>query len=203
MERRRPVQEAESIIRDEHRCLATVLNCIESLVRDVEEKGAEPDFALLHHALDYIGSFLYAFHHPKETDHLFRAVRRRAPSLAGVLNELEAQHRQGKALIEDLRAALEAYERSEEGGFARFKRAVATYHAFEWAHMLKEEKAILPYARGCLTAGDWGRIDAVFQDYLDPVFGTRRKEEFQALFDKIVSLGPIGVKPHHDGGAGQ
>jgi hypothetical protein len=43
----------------------------------------------------------------------------------------------------------------------------------------------------------------LFQDYLDPVFGTRRKEEFQALFDKIVSLGPIGVKPHHDGGAGQ
>jgi len=193
------MQEAEGIIRDEHRCLATILNCIENLVRDVEEKGAEPQFALLHDALDYICSFLYAFHHPKETDHLFPAVRRRAPSLAPVLDELEQQHHQGKALIEELRSALEAYEHGEEGGFERFKQAVDAYHKFEWAHMVKEEKAILPYARGCLTVADWGKIDAIFQDYLDPVFGTRRKEEFQALFDKIVSLGPIGFKPHHDG----
>jgi branched-chain amino acid transport system ATP-binding protein len=192
------VQEAEGIIRDEHRCLASVLNCLESLVVDVEEKGAEPDFAVFHLAIDYLQSFLYAFHHPKETDHLFPAVRRRAPSLAAVLDELEEQHRQGKTLMEDLRSALEAYERGEEGGFERFKQAVATYHKFEWAHMLKEEKAILPYACGCLTAADWGKIDAVFQDYLDPVFGTRRKEEFQVLFDKIVSLGPISFKPHHD-----
>lgn len=193
------MQEAEGIIRDEHRCLATVLNCVECLVRDVEEKGAEPNFALLHLALDYIGSFLYAYHHPKETDHLFPAVRRRAPSLAGILDELEQQHHQGRALMEDLGAALEAYEQGEEGGFERFKQAVAVYHKFEWAHILKEEKAILPYASGCLTAADWGKIDAVFKDYLDPVFGTRRKEEFQALFDKIVSLGPISFKPHHDG----
>jgi branched-chain amino acid transport system ATP-binding protein len=195
------MQEAEGIIRDEHRCLATVLNCIESLVRDVGDKGAEPDFALLHLALDYIENFLYAFHHPKETGHLFPAVRRRVPSLADVLDELEEQHRQGKGLIEELRAALEAYEQGEEGGFARFEQAVDTYHKFEWAHMLTEEKAILPFARGCLTAGDWGKIDAVFQDYVDPVFGARRKEEFRALFDKIVGLGPIGFKPHHGGGA--
>ncbi len=195
------MQEAEGIIRDEHRCLATILNCLESLVRDVEEKGSEPDFQLLRLALDYISSFLYTFHHPKETGHLFPAVRRRAPSLGGVLDELEAQHRQGNALSQELRAALEAYEQGEEDGLERFKKAVDAYHKFEWAHMLKEEKEILPYARGCLTAGDWGKIDAVFLDYQDPVFGNRRKEEFRALFDKIVSLGPIRLKPRQGGGA--
>jgi hemerythrin-like domain-containing protein len=191
------MQEAENIIRSEHRCLATVLNCIDSLVRDVEEKGARPDFALLRLAVDYIGDFLYAFHHPKETDHLFPALRRRAPCIAGDLDELEAQHLRGRELIAELRAALDACERGEDGGFGRFKQAAAAYHAHERSHMQKEERSILPYAAGCLTEADWGRIDAVFLDYSDPVFGTRRKQEFQALFDKIVSLGPVRSQPRH------
>ena len=196
------MQEAEGIIRDEHRCLATILNCLDSIIQDAEETGGRPDFQVLRLALDYIGSFLYTYHHPKETGHLFPALRRRAPSLGRTLDELETQHRHGKVLSDELWAALDAYERGEEGGLARFKQAADAYHRFEWAHMVREEKEILPYARGCLTARDWGKIDAVFQDYHDPVFGNRRKKEFQALFDKIVSLGPVCFKTRRNAGGG-
>ncbi|MGF1641813.1 MAG: hemerythrin domain-containing protein [Rhodospirillales bacterium] len=192
------MEDAESIIRGEHRNLATVLNCIASVVHDVEERGVAPDFALLRLAVDYVDTFLYTFHHPKETDHLFAALRRRAPSLAAELDELEAQHRQGRTMVDALGAALDAYELGGEDGHRGFKQAAEAFHRYEWSHMLKEEKSILPFARGCLTAADWDKIDAVFRDYQDPVFGARRKQEFDALYDRIVSLGPVCVTARGD-----
>lgn len=180
-----------SIIREEHRSLAIVVHCMESLLDDIETKGTAPDFELLHTALHYLSSFTYEFHHPKETGYLFPALLRRAPARAAILDELERQHHEGKELIEEMHAALDHYQQSGDEGFERFKAAVDAYHAFEWAHIRLEEKSVLPFAEACLTDRDWGKIDSMFLDYRDPVFGEKRAEEFRKLFDKIVDLGPF------------
>lgn len=179
------------ILREEHRSLATVVHCMESLLGDIETKRTAPDFELFHAALHYLTSFLYEFHHPKETGYLFPALRRRAPARAAILDELERQHVEGRELLTEMHAALDHYEQGGDQGFERFKAAVAGYHAFEWAHVRMEEKSVLPFADACLTDADWGKIDAMFLDYRDPVFGEKRSEEFRKLFEKIVDLGPF------------
>ena len=180
-----------TILREEHRSLVTVVHCMESLLGDIETKGTAPDFELFHAALNYLTSFLYEFHHPKETDYLFPALRRRAPARAAILDDLERQHLTGEKLIQGMKSALDHYELGGDGAFERFKTAVEAYRTFEWAHIRLEEKSVIPLADACLTNADWGKIDTMFLDYQDPVFGEKRREEFQTLFHKIVDLGPF------------
>lgn len=180
-----------TILREEHRSLVTVVHCMQSLLEDIETEGAAPDFELFHAALNYLASFLYEFHHPKETSYLFPALRRRAPARAAILDELERQHLKGGKLIQAMKSALDHYELGGDGAFERFKAAVEAYRAFEWAHIRQEEKSVLPLAEACLTDADWGKIDSMFLDYQDPIFGEKRTEEFQTLFHKIVDLGPF------------
>ncbi len=180
-----------NILREEHRSLVTVVHCVQTVLGDMETRGSPPDFELFRTALLYLTSFLYEFHHPKETGYLFPALRRRAPARATILDELERQHDRGGDLIADMRAALDTCERGGEGGLERFKAAVDAYQAFEWAHIRLEEKSVLPLADACLTEADWARIDAMFLDYRDPVFGEKRKDEFAKLFQTIVDVGPF------------
>ncbi len=136
-----------NILREEHRSLVTVVHCVQTVLGDMETKGSPLDFELFRTALLYLTSFLYEFHHPKETGYLFPALRRRAPARATILDELERQHDRGGDLIADMRAALDTCERGGEGGLERFKAAVDAYQAFEWAHIRLEEKSVLPARR--------------------------------------------------------
>lgn len=58
---------------------------------------------MFHAIVNYIDSYLDRYHHPKEDSHLFPAVRRCCPQTDSILRELEDEHRQGVALLHDLR----------------------------------------------------------------------------------------------------
>lgn len=182
--------QAIRIIQEEHRRLAAVLNCIDGLLGESERQGGGMDFALLHASIDYLRSFLYRFHHPKENEHLFRALRTAAADTAPVLDELERQHRQGAHLIDALDAALTAFESGQEDGRGRFRQAFDDYHAFEWRHMKQEEDEVLPRARAVVPEAEWSEIDAAFRSHDDPLFGDAQKAHFRALFSAIARRAP-------------
>jgi hemerythrin-like domain-containing protein len=195
------VASALAIIRDEHRSLAAVLHGLSFLVEEIRAGRAAPDFRLIRAMLRYVQEFPDRLHHPKEDEHLFRALRARDPSTAAFLDELEAEHVAGRVRATTLADALLAYEREGAGAFERFVGAVDAYATFHWEHMRKEEDVVLPRASAVLTPEDWAAIDAAFGSNADPLAGVDPRRELRELFRRIAAMAPppIGVGP---GGSG-
>ena len=188
---------ALSIIREEHRSLSAVTQSLGFLAREARERGLEPDYELFTVILDYIEGFSNRFHHPKEDEYLFTALRRRSTEANQALEVLELDHARGDELLRDLRYLL---ARCRVGGAAAvdtFAAAVEEYVDSHWRHMRLEEDVVMPLAEQQLTEADWGPIDAAFQANEDPLFGARPREEFRKLFALILNRAPapVGVGP--------
>lgn len=166
------------------------MSCLANVVGDVETRDLEPDFELLHAIIDYLGSFLDRFHHPKEDEFLFRALLARHPAAGEVIGELEEEHRAGAVLGRELAAALHAYEAAGAPAFNRFRETVEAYRDFQQAHIAKEEHEIIPVARRYLAPEDWRAIDDAFLANDDPLFGDRPTAEYRRLFSAIANMAP-------------
>lgn len=182
-----------AIIGDEHRSLAAVIHGLDFLVRETRETGRAPSFALLHAMLYYIENFAERLHHPKEESYVFRKLRERTSECDETLDELERQHAQGHALVEELGAAIDAYESDPSTKFEAFASTAERFATHQMAHMRLETKVILPAARKHFTAQDWAEIDRAFAANGDPRFSVDNDEEFRALFARILNLAPTAL----------
>ena len=184
------MHEAHRIICREHRNLLALLSCLKALVRDAEAAERQLDLKLIGEMLDYLETFLNRFHHPKETSHLFPALRRRDDESAGLLADLQAQHEQVEELHAQLRTRLLACEVEGPSMLPALREAVETYTRFELRHMTREETELLPAAERCLREEDWEEIDAVFRANDDPLFGENSRHEYAKLFSEIAARNP-------------
>jgi branched-chain amino acid transport system ATP-binding protein len=186
---------AIDIIHNEHRALAAALQAMRAVLDGIRDQGRAPDHALLAALIEYISQVPEKVHHPKEDEFLFPALRAKAPSLAALIDRLEAQHLQGRELIVALQAALIHYLAHGAAGFAGFDEQVRRYLDFNWEHLRAEETELLPQARQLLEPEDWARIDAAFEANKGPWSGPTG--EFQSLLSRIVNLvpPPYGVGP--------
>ncbi|MDX1400586.1 MAG: hemerythrin domain-containing protein [Kiloniellales bacterium] len=181
------------IIRKEHRNLAALLSCFKGLVRDARKAQELPDFDLMKAIMEYLESYLNSFHHPKESSHLFPALRRRNEASGRVIDSLEEDHRKVGELHQELREALQSCRETGLEGLPDLCDSVEAYCRLEWDHMSREETEILPVASKCLSSEDWRDIDAAFKDNEDPLFGEARAKTFKALYSEIVARAPA---PH-------
>jgi hemerythrin-like domain-containing protein len=187
---------ALTIIRDEHRALASVLKGLQYLVDQAMTTGRPPDATLLRAIVAYIEQYPDRLHHPKEDLYLFPALRARDIAAGAALDELEHQHQEGPDVIGRVKQALVACE-ADARQVSALKAAVDAYADFQWAHMRKEEEEILPLAERVLLAEDWKHIDAAFLSNQDPMVGVDRQQEFRDLFRRVVNLmpAPMGLGP--------
>lgn len=186
---------AVQIIRLEHFNIASVLVCLSHLLEEIEQERWTPDFDLLGAVLDYLEQFPEVFHHPKEEDHLFKALAERAPEVEEKLGYVRQEHVKGAEMLAALRRQLEAY-RADPSAFAAFRRDAEAYVVFERRHMAREERELLPLALKVLTDEDWRAINTAFGRNEDPMFGRDRKKEFAGLVQRILALAPspLGFK---------
>ena len=178
------------IIRNEHHRYAAVLHCLRGMVREIERGHVEPDFELFRSILEYIDSFLEKYHHPKEDEYLFKALRRNCAEANEILDDLEHEHVRGGKELANLRESLEAYERDDPGALDRFRESTLAFSDFQSRHAMKEETVVLPLAEEHLTDEDWADIDAAFTDHDDPLFGGKAEAEYSKLFKRIVEHAP-------------
>ncbi len=186
---------AVQTIRLEHFNISSVLYCLRYLLEEVEKGRWQPDFVLFSAILDYMECFPALLHHPKEEDYLFAAKQRRRPDVAGTLAKVHEEHLEGARRLDELHALLELYQ-ADRKAFARFKRAAEDYIAFERRHMAREERELLPLALRVLEEEDWHAIDAAFARNDDPLFGARRRKEFEGLLHRILELAPTPLGFH-------
>ncbi len=184
---------ALSVLQREHRALAAVLYCLEQVLGEIRLKRLAPDFALFESIVQYIQDFPDRFHHPKEDELLFPLLRKRAPEVNAILDELEDQHHEGIRLTNELKWKLAAWKENGESLFPAFDNAARAFIDFQRRHVGTEEREILPAAKRTFTEADWSRVNDGFASNEDPLFGRKPKAAFDALFSKIVSLAP---EPH-------
>jgi nucleotide-binding universal stress UspA family protein/hemerythrin-like domain-containing protein len=182
-----------TIIGDEHRSMAAVVQGLELIVRDARERRAVPSLPLLRAIVHYIRAFPEALHHPKEEAYLFRKLRERTSELDDTLAELERQHAESTRTVDQLERSIEAYAQDPSNGFAAFAAAARRFGEAQMAHMRLETKVILPAARKHLTAEDWVEIANAFGENGDPRFAADNDEEFRQLFARILNLAPVAV----------
>ena len=188
---------ALSIILDEHRSMAAVTHGLRFLVREMREKGVDPDGKLLWAMLYYIDTFPQKLHHPKEEAYLFRRLKMRTRAADQAILKLEEQHRSGVEHVKALEMALGRYEAGAPGGRETFMTAAETFADEIAVHMALEENVLIPLAKQHLLAEDWVEIAQAFGENGDPRFGAEPDHEFRSLFSRIVNLAPppIGVGP--------
>lgn len=182
-----------AIIKQEHRALEMVLEVLQRLVGDIAEQRSERDFALLAATLYYIDDFPERFHHPKEDNYLFKALRRRTTQFNAVLDELQAEHIRSAQMTAYLQCAFVHYQGGAPDGLRLFRAAVDAYAGMLRDHMRKEEE-LLAQPELYLTEEDWREIAAAFDANDDPLFGVNQREEFRKLYFRIVNLLPSKIR---------
>jgi len=172
---------AVEVVRDEHRAIAAVLQALQRLAADAAAGGVAADLELMQVMLRYLDGVPERVHHPKEDRHLFPAVLEVAPQLAPIVEDLEAQHARGRALLDDLVQKLDDVARGQEQAPRHFAEATQAYAAFQWRHMHLEETQILG-AADRLTPKAAAALDQAFAD------NAAAAVEFRDLFRRIAHL---------------
>ena len=175
------------IIREEHQRYGSVLSFVRNLLEDAGEEHRSLDAELLERVFDYVEEFIGEYHHPKEEDYLFRAVRRRSREANALVEQLEAEHVDGGRMLIELRAALTAWRRTRSDvDFQIFRDLAEAYIDFATRHAMKENDELIPIAEHVLTYDDWSAIDAAFEDNEDPAFGAAPHTKFRELLAEIA-----------------
>ncbi|MEN3372424.1 ATP-binding cassette domain-containing protein [Dechloromonas sp. ZS-1] len=191
--------ESLRIITEEHQNLWRIATTLD-LVADEIDAGGKVEAPFFSSVFDYIEEFMDRAHHAKEDEFLFPLLRARSPEAAGVLDRLQAEHRNGPDVLRDLRLKLASTAGGAEANPA-FTEALRHYTQAIKSHIRSEEKDVMPLARTALNAEDWAEIDRAFQDNDDPLFGEKSRAEFRELFHRIASLAPesVGLGAHSAG----
>ncbi len=183
---------AYRIVRSEHYEINLVMRCLHNLADALHREAWRPDFDLLFLILHHAESFPATFHHPKEEDYLFEAVRCRRPEAGPMLDRLGEERAEGLALVSDLRQALEAYAGCP-AALGRFHAAAKSHARHERQHMRREERTILPLALQVFSKEDWREIDTAFERNQHPLLSAGRRAEFDKLFALILRRIPGAV----------
>jgi branched-chain amino acid transport system ATP-binding protein len=180
---------AYRIIRSEHYEIGLVMRCLDNLSTALYRETWRPDFDLLHLILDYVESFPATFHHPKEADYLFKAIRRCRPNAAGILDKLHDDHVEGLSLIGELRQSLETYA-DRPAARRWYCHAARNLACHEQEHIRREERTVLPLSLEALSKDDWAQTNAAFEHNGDPLLGAKRRQDFDQLFALILRRVP-------------
>ena len=177
----------------EHQQLSTVVNGMTRFVDSLGTSAHAPGPMVLRAMLYYIREYPEQVHHPKEDKYLFMRLRLRTNELDDVIDELEAQHVQGEARVQNLERALARYEVAGDSEVPALRKMVEEYAAFYGNHRRLEEEVVLPAALRCLTTADWIELDETFGANRDPFDSSELEGDLDHLYSMIVNTIPDHV----------
>ena len=178
------------IIRDEHRSISAILLGMEYLVQGIRALGKKVDPHVFRAMLYYLDTFSERMHHPKEDEHLFKAMRERSVEADAIIADLEEEHAHGEESLRNLAQSLIRYEEGGEQEFPAFEREVENFVRNYRDHMRKEEDLLFPLAQKVLTVADWSKIDIAFGENRDPLALGRDTQDFDRFFNRIMEIAP-------------
>ena len=163
-------QSALAIIRAEHAAFDGALSWIRGHLDLARAHRIAPDPGTFGQGLAFIATFMESFHHPKEDEFLFKAVRERTRKADEVLADLQQQHAQMPEQFRSLRLALGGTRQGATSQLDDFADLVGRFADSQVEHM-SLESGVFAMAERVLRPLDWVPIDAAFRANRDPLFG--------------------------------
>lgn len=158
----------------EHAAFDSALAAIIRQVSLTQSGRFLPDPGRLDRSLATIATFMNSFHHPKEDEYLFRAVRERTREADEVLAVLQLDHANAADTFRDLRLALAGFRSGSSSWLTDFALLMEAYAHAQLEHMRLERDVVLPIAAKVLRSTDWEAIHAAFRSNRDPMYGATR-----------------------------
>ena len=171
---------AIEVIKAEHRALNSVLFALHVISRKALRAGGKPYFLWLRTLIEYVDRFSERLHHPKEELYLFRVLERRTPELGRSIARLRREHAADAGHSIRMREALANWERGDPKAGPLFVHVASDFARFNWRHMRREEREILPAAEAVFTDADWRQIDQAFAANRDPLASSETRQECEA-----------------------
>lgn len=147
-------------LREEHRLIELVLDAAERTAMD-----AEIDDVFFDQALDFFRNFTDGCHHAKEEQELFPRLQRAGAADGGPIASMLHEHRQGRALLKQMSAALRPAAAGEPTAAAAFRAALANYIGLLRQHIWKEDHMLLAAAERRLSAAQRRELDDAIQRF--------------------------------------
>ena len=179
-------QETSSgILMHEHDAIKMVLD-LQDRALSALERGVAVDAGIFADLYLFFSLFVGKCHHGKEEQLLFPELRH-AKELIPAIDELEAQHIQGGALVQSYNGAQQSYVM---GGLANASALIAAgraYAQFLRNHIQEENERVLTQAGRVVGEAEDATIVASFERFEDEVMGKGTHEKLHAMID---TLGP-------------
>ena len=142
---------ASEILRNEHRVIEQVLNCLWAIA-DQAEQRQQLDEPSARQAIEFLRQYADQCHHGKEESHFFPALEARGlPRHGGPTGVMLAEHEMGRQHVRGMQAALDRSAVSEHSATTRFVAHARAFVELLRAHIQKEDHCLFGMADQTLS----------------------------------------------------
>jgi len=187
------VKTATDILRQEHEAILRMLD-VSAAAADRLTAGAKVEPEILAQLLEFFRLFADRCHHGKEEDLLFPLLERKGLLRAGgPIGVMMDEHTQGRAQMERMTAAAEAYGKGDGMAGKRWAEAMRRYATLLRQHIDKENHILFVLADRLLSPGEQAEMVAAFERTEVDKMGAGTHERLHALMDRLsATLLPCG-----------
>jgi hemerythrin-like domain-containing protein len=145
---------ASEILRNEHRVIEQVLNCLWAIA-DQAEQRQQLDEPSARQAIEFLRQYADQCHHGKEESHFFPALEARGlPRHGGPTGVMLAEHEMGRQHVRGMQAALDRSAVSEHGATTHFVAHARAFVELLRAHIQKEDHCLFGMADQTFSADE-------------------------------------------------
>lgn len=194
------------ILKNEHRVIEQVLNCLERIADLAETEGSLVAVDASR-ALDFFVNFADRCHHGKEENQLFPLAQQRGiPKDGGPIGVMLMEHQEGREQIRRMRESIPGAAEGDPKSLASFLAAAREYLSLLREHIQKEDHCLFPMADRVLSEGDQTDLLASFDRVEEEDMGAGTHEKWQGIADdlaeaygveKAVLAAGVGGCGHH------
>jgi len=179
---------ATNILRHEHEAILRMLEVTELVARQLESGERVPP-ETLRDLLEFFSLFADRCHHGKEEDILFPLLRKRGLSHpGGPIGVMLAEHSLGRALIQQMRQAGEAYGQGAVQAGLRWAQAAMAYAALLRQHIHKENEILFRIADNLFTAADQIKLAIEFERLEEEEMGAGVHDRLHVLAEQLTAI---------------
>lgn len=178
---------ATSILRDEHDAILRMLEATEEVARQLEA-GRPVPVETLTGLLEFFRLFADRCHHGKEEELLFPLLEKKGlPRQGGPVGVMLYEHDQGRALVQQMAEAAEAYGGGTTEAGSAWAQAALHYILLLRQHIDKENNVLFVMAEQLLSPAEQTELAAAFEKVEEEKMGAGTHERLHALMDKLTA----------------
>jgi hemerythrin-like domain-containing protein len=136
---------ATAILRNEHRLIQQVLDCVAAIADSANEKW---DSQAAAQAVDFLRTFVDGCHRQKEETYVFPMLAAKGWSREGPTGQMLREHRQGREHLEAMSRAI------EDDAAEAFNHAALDYVQLLRDHIAREDNILFPMVDCTLSTRD-------------------------------------------------